>query len=428
VSPDGVAVSCRGVARTYATAGGGVSALAGVDATFAPGSISALVGPSGCGKSTLLRLLAALDTPDAGTILAGADDVGSLHGGAERRYRREVAAYLAQRPAANLVPHLTVAEQLVAEGGVRLAETLGIAHRLTARASELSGGEQARAGLAAGLGRGTPVVLVDEPTAELDRDASRKVIDALRAAADDGRTIVVATHDPALVDVAETTIELGSRVRLAPAPDAGTQARGAVVVELAGLTKTYGGRRAVDTVSLELRAGEVGVVLGRSGSGKSTLLMIAGGWTEADAGTASLPGLAWALTGYLPQRFGLLPELSVAENVALPLRVAGRDTNAADPLIDALGLSAFRHRPPAETSIGQQQRTALARALVLAPPVVLLDEPTSHQDGGSAELVWRSLRRAAAGGTACLVATHDESAAGQADRVWRIDDGRIAAV
>ena len=420
-------VTCRGVSRTYAAAGGGVSAVAGVDATFAPGSISALVGPSGCGKSTLLRLVAALDTPDAGTIRAGDLDVGSLHGRAERHYRRDVVAYLAQRPAANLVPHLTVAEQLGDHGGGELAETLGIASRLGARASELSGGEQARAGLATGLARGTPVVLVDEPTAELDRDSSRKVIAALRAAADRGRTIVVATHDPALVRIAETTIELGARTGATDPPDRETRATGPVVIGLQGLTKSYAGRPVVDGASLELRSGEIGVVLGRSGSGKSTLLMIAAGWTAADAGTASLPGLGWGETGYLPQRFGLLAELSVAENVALPLRIAGRDEAEAERLIDELALSGFRGRPPDETSIGQQQRTALARSLVLAPSAVLLDEPTSHQDGGSAELVWQALHRAADGGAACLVATHDESAIPHADRVWRIDDGRIAA-
>ena len=421
------ALSCLGVSRIYEAAGGGVSALADVDATFAAGSISALVGPSGCGKSTLLRLLAALDTPDAGTIRAGDLDVGTLHGRDERSYRRDVAAYLAQRPAANLVPHLTVAEQLGGDGGNELAETLGITSRLGARASELSGGEQARAGLATGLSRGTPILLVDEPTAELDHDSSTRVIAALRAAADQGRTIVVATHDPALVEIAETTVELAARTT-APPMNVGPRVPGAVVVDLQDVTKSYGDSRVVDGVSLELRSGEIGVVLGRSGSGKSTLLMIAAGWVTADGGVVSLPGLDWNLTGYLPQRFGLLVELSVAENVGLPLRIAGRDASEAEQLIDDLGLAQFRNRPPDETSIGQQQRTALARALVLSPPAVLLDEPTSHQDGGSAGRVWNALHRAAHNGTACLVATHDEAATRHADRVWRIEDGRLAPV
>ena len=417
------AIVCRGVTRAYRSAAGSVEALHAVDLAFAPGTIGALVGPSGCGKSTLLRVLAGIDPVDAGSVEVAGADVTALRGAALRRYRREQVAYLAQRAAANLVPHLTVAEQL-GEDGTEIAHRLGLGERLAQHASELSGGEQARAALAVGLSRGTPVVLVDEPTAELDHDAAALVVAALTDAARSGRTIVVATHDAELVSLASSRVELAQHGET-PRSAAVTRSAGPPRVRIDGLTKRYDGRAVVDGVSLELRAAELGVVLGRSGSGKSTLLMTAGGWLEPDAGSVTTPGPSWHETSYLAQRFGLLPELTVAENVALPLRLAGTSEQEVPQLLASLGLGGLDDRLPAETSIGQQQRTAVARALAGRPAAVLADEPTSHQDAASAELVWAALAEASARGSACLVATHDEAAAARAARVWRIEDGRI---
>ena len=106
--------------------------------------------------------------------------------------------------------------------------------------------------------------------------------------------------------------------------------------------------------------------------------MLLGGWSEPDAGTiGGLTSRAWADCAYVPQRFGLVPELTVAENIELPAR--GR-ANDAEALLDRLALAELRDRYPAEISIGQQQRVAVARALVPGPRLLLVDEPTSHQD------------------------------------------------
>jgi putative ABC transport system ATP-binding protein len=324
------------------------------------------------------------------------------------------------------VPHLTVREQL-GDGGLELAGRLGLRPRLDGVASSLSGGEQARAALAVGLSRRTPVVLLDEPTAELDEAAAKLVVEELQRAAADGRTIVVATHDPGLVDLADIVVELTQHAPSA-APVPRTRAPGAdplVVVD--ALTKRYGGTAVVDSASLDVRRGELSVLLGRSGSGKSTLLMVAGGWLEPDEGAVAVPGLRWHQTAYVAQRFGLLPELSVAENVGLPLRLRGESSDGrVEELLEQLALAPLATRFPGETSIGQQQRTAVARALVDRPTVLLADEPSSHQDAWSAELVWHALDAACAAGTACLVATHDEAATVHADRVFRIEDGRVS--
>ena len=423
MSRDGVRFT--DVQRTYRSTAGSVEALHAVDGAFPPGAIGALVGPSGSGKSTLLRILGGIDAADAGEVVVDGIDVRRLRGAALRRFRRGSVTFLAQRAAANLIPQLTLRDQLGAGGGAQ-AERVGLAHRLDAVASALSGGEQARAALAVGLSRGTPVVLLDEPTAELDRHAAALVVAELRAAAAAGRTVVVATHDTELVELADTRLELTLPIVQVTHETHVRDLRDEPVIVLEQLTKSYAGAAVVDGASLDVRAGELAVLLGRSGSGKSTLLMAAGDWLKPDAGTVRTPGARWHETAHLAQRFGLLPELSVAENVGLPLRLrsASDDARVADVLV-RLGLSDLGDRLPGETSIGQQQRTALARALVDRPKALLADEPTSHQDAGSAALVWTALDAACAEGTACLIATHDEAAALHADRVWRIEDGRI---
>ena len=176
-------------------------------------------------------------------------------------------------------------------------------------------------------------------------------------------------------------------------------------------------------------------LLGRSGSGKSTLLMLLAGWQTPDAGEiryepdgAARGDAAVAALAFLPQRFGLLPELSVRENVEYPARLAGEldeRSESVERLLVALGLDELADRPPHETSIGQQQRTALARALALSPEVLLADEPTSHQDAGWRDRVWELLEGSAAAGTSSLIATHEEAARDHADRVWEISKGRV---
>jgi len=424
VSRDRRAIEARGVSRVYRTPAGSTEALRAVDAGFAPGAIGAIVGPSGSGKSTLLRLLGGLDVPDEGTVAVAGTDLATLGSRGRRRYRRNVAAYVAQRAASSLVPHLTVREQLERRGDAIAAE-LGIAERLDARADELSGGQQARAALAVALSRGTEIVLVDEPTAELDRAASARVAAVLGRAAAEGRTVVVATHDPELVSLAATTLELGPGPRASShCPRSARSIDGVPVIAARVVTKRYGDACAVDAASLEVTAGELSVLVGRSGSGKSTLLMILAGFVDADAGATETPGRGWQETAYLAQRFGLLPELTIAENVDLPRRLRG---SGLEPPLEALRLGDVAERLPAEASVGQQQRAALARALVGGAPALLVDEPTSHQDAESAEGVWEALGRACDEGAACLVATHDESAAARADRVWRIADGRVVA-
>jgi putative ABC transport system ATP-binding protein len=138
--------------------------------------------------------------------------------------------------------------------------------------------------------------------------------------------------------------------------------------------------------------------------------------------------LAWREVSVLPQKFGLIDELTVRQNIEYPARLAGtieESIELIDELVESLGLTALQSRYPKETSIGEQQRTALARALVLSPRLVLADEPSGHQDRSFHDRVFATLRRAASRGTTCLVATHNEEAAPHLDRVMHISDGRL---
>jgi ABC-type lipoprotein export system ATPase subunit len=413
------------VSKTYSTAAGVVDALHAVDAMVPRAAITAVTGVSGSGKSTLLRLLAGQDTPSTGHLVVAGHELDELDDRELRRFRRDGVAYVAQRAADNFFPELTLGEHLPDGAPLGAFEALGLGGRLGSRAAELSGGELARAAFATALARGVDLIVVDEPTAELDRESASAVIEALRVATAHGATFVIATHDPEVTAIADHVIDLTQRVehRAATIERPAAQDHD-VVLKTTSLSKSYGKVHAVVDASIEVRAGQLAVVVGRSGSGKSTLLMLLGGWSEPDAGTIrGVTSRAWADCAYVPQRFGLVPELTVAENVELPAR--GR-VNGAEALLARLALDELRDRYPAEISIGQQQRVAVARALVLGPRLLLVDEPTSHQDRASAELVWAALADAASAGTACLVATHEPDARLRAEVSWEIESGRVA--
>jgi putative ABC transport system ATP-binding protein len=212
------------------------------------------------------------------------------------------------------------------------------------------------------------------------------------------------------------------------------------LLEARGLDKTYrrGAERvhAVAGIDLALFPGELVALVGPSGSGKSSLLGVLAGWEPPDAGQLSwaasgrgAPG--WAELATVPQALGLLDDLSVRENVALPVRLSlGRrraTEGRTEELLGLFGLAELADRSPSETSLGQQQRAAVARALVLTPQLVLADEPSAHQDAAWVHDVFAALRQVVHDrGAACLVATHDPDALRFADRVLHLADGELS--
>jgi putative ABC transport system ATP-binding protein len=203
--------------------------------------------------------------------------------------------------------------------------------------------------------------------------------------------------------------------------------------------------RAVDDASLEVAAGELVVLQGRSGAGKTTLLTMLGGLDRPTSGRVELEGrdvasldeaalreLRSTRVASVFQTFGLLPVLSAAENVEVPLRIlrvprAERVRRVAEALA-AVDLTEHAAQRPGELSGGQQQRVGIARAIVIRPALLLADEPTGQLDSETGAAIMDLIARLVADtGMAALVATHDATLAGRADRVLRIHDGRLDA-
>jgi ABC-type lipoprotein export system ATPase subunit len=217
------------------------------------------------------------------------------------------------------------------------------------------------------------------------------------------------------------------------------------VVAASGLVKSYGegraARRVLDGAALEVQPGEVVAILGRSGSGKSTLLHLIGGLDRPEAGTILLDGervdgasearlstLRSRRVGFVFQFFHLLPELSGEGNVRLAGRVRGAHPDAgarATRLIDVLGLRPVADSLPHQLSGGEQQRFAIARALVNDPAVLLADEPTGNLDAQAGQEVLKLLRAGADEGRAVIMVTHEAAAAGIADRVLTLREGKL---
>jgi ABC-type lipoprotein export system ATPase subunit len=212
-----------------------------------------------------------------------------------------------------------------------------------------------------------------------------------------------------------------------------------------GLVKVHGRgratRRVLDGVDIELRQGELVALVGPSGSGKSTLLHLIGGLDRPDAGQLRVAGvpiekarernladLRRRHIGFVFQFFHLIPELTGKENVQLAARLNGRNGDVrrrAQRLIEELGLAGVAHSRPHELSGGEQQRFALARALVNDPSLVLADEPTGNLDTEAGAHVLELLRGLASDGRAVLLVTHDPAATATAHRVLTLRDGRL---
>ena len=222
----------------------------------------------------------------------------------------------------------------------------------------------------------------------------------------------------------------GPSALTAPDPSA---ASNSPLVRVTDATKRWSSTSQLAPVSFCLHPGDNVVLYGRSGSGKSTLLGLLAGWCALDAGEIIRQGSwadddrwrDWVGTAVVPQSLGLLQELPLRENISLGLRLAGmtRRTIAerTAAVIEAVDLVEQADRLPADISLGQRQRAAVARAVVSAPTLLLADEPTCHQDAAHAAMVLEALRSVASAGGAVLIASHDDALIAGSERTISLD-------
>jgi energy-coupling factor transport system ATP-binding protein len=430
-------------------------ALDGVSLELEPGEVVALLGPSGCGKSTLLRALAGLVPHFHGGSFAGRVEVD----GHDTRRTRPAdlagsVATLFQDPEDQVVftrveaevafglENLGTVPELIAPRAERALAAVGTAHLAKRPVAELSGGELQRVCLASVLALEPRLLLLDEPTSQLDPEGAEEAIELARAA---GAAVVVSEQRPdRVLDACDRVVflEQGRIVLDAPQPNAlewlarnrpawlpradepaSGEPEGEPVCRLDGISFAYeAGRPVLDDAALDLRRGEVVVLVGPNGSGKTTLAKVAAGLLEPAAGTVSRHGRACYLSQD-PGRY-LVRERAVDE---VALAVDG-DLGRAQRALCDLGLAGYEGRHPRDLSSGERERLALAAVLVAEPDLLVLDEPTRGVDPERKDEL-TALLRSQAPGRATLVVTNDRVfAAAVADRVVSLAAERETAV
>ena len=207
------------VSKTYASPAGNVTALQDFSYDFAPGKVTVIKGPSGSGKSTLLNVLAGLDVPSGGSVWVNGTDLTRLPEAKRAELRLTAIGFVFQ--SFNLIAVLNARENVAFPLGLAgaskaertekaedLLTRFGLGHRLTHLPYKLSGGEKQRVALARALANNPDIVFADEPTGNLDSESGAEVLTALRTVADEGRTVIVVTHDPVTAAQADDVIDL----------------------------------------------------------------------------------------------------------------------------------------------------------------------------------------------------------------------------
>lgn len=226
------AAACIDLVQVYRSASGPVSALRGVSAEFPKGTVTVVMGRSGAGKSTLLRILACLERPTAGDLRIDGDSTVELTGRQRRRVAARRVGYVFQRPGDNLLDYLTVADHVrmalrmrgAGMGDVAsLLDSAHLSHLTSRRPGALSAGEQQRLAFAMAVGGDTSLVVADEPTAELDPKGTDAIVDLLPALCARGQTLVISSHEPAVIEAADQVLVIRDGGLAARATRSGTR-------------------------------------------------------------------------------------------------------------------------------------------------------------------------------------------------------------
>ena len=472
------------------------------DVTFEikPAAFVLVIGESGSGKSTLLRCMNGLVPQFSGGRLSGAllvDGLNPVSTGPSQmalhvgmvfqdpesqfvldRVEDEIAFALENAAIPELEMHRRVDDAL---------KRMDIEHLRHRQISTLSGGEQQRVAISAALVLRPSILVLDEPTSQLDPEAANEVMDILaRLNRDDGLTIVLAEHrvervlawvsqvllvtsghvlsgTPEVVlaqtDLVPPVVALGKKLGLAPLPLTVSQAHETItahftavktgcfsvssqstqraLLSLIGVSARYGDRAVLKDVELSIYPGEIVALMGSNGAGKSTLLKTIVGLVKPTDGEIAVVGKSVVGrdtadicrdVAYLPQNpNALLFADTVAAELAITLANHGiPDSKDTAALLAQLGLSRYTESYPRDLSVGERERVAIGAVTVTEPKLLLLDEPTRGLDYGSKRALADILRGWKQAGAGILLVTHDvEYVAECADRVVMLAEGRI---
>ncbi|HET9015147.1 MAG TPA: ATP-binding cassette domain-containing protein [Thermomicrobiaceae bacterium] len=460
-------------------------ALHGLDWHVGAGEHVVVTGVSGCGKSTLARCLTGLIPHFHGGRFGGQVTVA----GVDTRLARpgelsRLVGFVAQDPETQTVMDRVEDEVAFGPENHRLArpemrrrveaamDQCGITHLRERELVSLSGGERQRVVIAAALAMGAPVLVLDEPTSQLDPWGAVEVLDAVHGLhGAHGTTVVLIEHrlGRALREATRLVVMgAGGRIVADGAPDVAIQAlpdwssplapdvdlydgsvicgteryratipEGERAIELEDVSFAYRETVAIENVSLAIERGRVTALMGRNGSGKTTLLKLMNGLLRPTGGAVHVLGqdIAGSPVRAIARRVGYAPQNPSAmlfnETVTAELRFTLRALGTSgdpDGLLRQFGLAEHAVNSPLDLSTGERQRVALAAVLIAPRPIVLLDEPTRGMDAGRKRDLAAYLRRLAAGGAAAVVATHDAGfMADAADRVILLDRGQAVA-
>jgi len=458
VAPSGVGAPLEAHGFGFAYRGADSWALSDIELEVTPGTMTAVAGGSGSGKSTLLACLAG-DPPEtpSGFVLGEVSAGGQPFGDS-----RPFVSLTLQNPGIHLFQ--TALEEVAfsfecrgmrhekAQTAARVALDEAQIGALAERTLHtLSGGERQRVALAAALATAPAALLLDEPFEQLDAAGASDLLAQLRARAEAGMTLLLATRSREVADMCDTgvglaggtvtdvadairDVEIAPRIALVP---------GEAAVVLEGATFRYPEGGGVTGFSVEVRRRETVALLGRNGAGKSTALKLAVGLLAPLSGTIRLLGDDPSVLGpqEVSRRAAMLfqdPDdqifnARVDEEIGWVLKVRGvpeaERAECVHAVMAELGLEDVAAVHPYELSRSSRQLVALASALVGEPSVLFLDEPTTALDGSSVALALAAVERRRAAGAAIVVVTHDPRVAeGWADRVVHVEAPPDAAV
>ncbi|MCF3932809.1 ribosome-associated ATPase/putative transporter RbbA [Acuticoccus sp. M5D2P5] len=463
---------------------GSKRALDDINLDIAARDIVGFIGPDGVGKSTLFSLIAGARRIESGTVeVLGGDMANAGH----RQSACPQIAYMPQGLGKNLYPTLSVRENIDffarlfghdrAERTRRIAdltESTGLAPFLDRPAGKLSGGMKQKLGLCCALVHDPDLLILDEPTTGVDPLSRRQfwdLIDHIRAtrpqmsvvvataymeeaarfrrliAMDDGKILAEGTPDAFLERTGTASLEAAfiallpedkragyREVTIAPARDGD----GPIAIEAEGLTKRFGDFTAVDHASFRIEKGEIFGFLGSNGCGKTTTMKMLTGLLPASEGEARLFGHAVEpddietrrRVGYMSQAFSLYSELSVRQNLELHARLfhlpaAERPRRVAE-MIDRFDLRGVEGLYPDDLPLGHRQRLSLAVAMIHAPEILILDEPTSGVDPVARAAFWRILADLSRkDGVTIFISTHFMNEAERCDRIALMHAGKV---